>query len=330
MKVATVGTGFIVEWFLTSVERNEGAKCVAVYSRKETTGRKLADQYHVEKVYTDFTEMLKDAEIDTVYVASPNSLHYHYALEALQAGKHVICEKPFTSTVDELKHLIQVAKAKRLFLFEAIVTRHMPNYQIIREYVEQLGKIRMVQCNFSQYSSRYDKFLAGENPNVFNPAFSGGALMDLNIYNLHFVMGLFGKPQEVRYEPSLAANGIDTAGVLLLTYPDFQAVCIACKNCEAANYTQIQGENGYLLVNGATSLLQEVMLNLKQKQTNIGTEEIMPGLYYEVKAFVSMMKQGDLDACYRELENSLAVFEVLYEARVKAGIHFAADEETLS
>lgn len=115
-----------------------------------------------------------------------------------------------------------------------------------------------------------------------------------------------------------------------MTYPDFQAVCIACKNCEAANYTQIQGENGYLLVSGATSLLQEVMLNLKQKQTNIGTEEIMPGLYYEVKAFVSMMKQGDLDACYRELENSLAVFEVLYEARVKAGIHFAADEETLS
>ena len=181
MKVATVGTGFIVEWFLTSVEQNEGAKCVAVYSRKETTGRKLADQYHVEKVYTDFTEMLKDAEIDTVYVASPNSLHYHYALEALQAGKHVICEKPFTSTVDELKHLIQVAKAKRLFLFEAIVTRHMPNYRIIREHVEQLGKIRMIQCNFSQYSSRYDKFLAGENPNVFNPAFSGGAVMNLKI-----------------------------------------------------------------------------------------------------------------------------------------------------
>ena len=79
--------------------------------------------------------------------------------------------------------------------------------------MSSLGKIKLVQCNYSQYSSRYDKFLAGEIPNVFNPVFSGGALQDINIYNLHFVTGLFGKAKEVKYIANSAENGIDTSGI---------------------------------------------------------------------------------------------------------------------
>ena len=211
MNAATIGTGFIVDWFLTAVQESANISCVAMFSRKESSARMLADKYEIDKIYTNLDDMLKDEEINFVYVASPNSLHFEHALKALQAGKNVICEKPFTSTVEEFDRLVKEAQDRHLYLFEAIVTAHMPNYLRMKEELPRLGTIRMVQCNFSQYSSRYDKFLQGETPNVFNPEFSGGALADINIYNLHYVIGFFGKPKTVHYYANKHANGIDTS-----------------------------------------------------------------------------------------------------------------------
>jgi scyllo-inositol 2-dehydrogenase (NADP+) len=193
MRVGVIGTGNIVEKFLSAINDIEGAHGEAVYSRREETGKLLANKLNIEKVYTDLDTMLEDEAIDFIYVASPNSLHYEHSLKALQRGKNVICEKPFTSTVEEVESLIKLAKEEKLMLFEAITTIYLPNYKLIKENIERLGQIRMVQCNLSQYSSKYNQLLASETPNIFNPKFSGGALQDINIYNLHFVMNMFGK-----------------------------------------------------------------------------------------------------------------------------------------
>ena len=142
MKIATIGTSFITEWFLSAAAKIDNAEPIAVYSRNEQKGKDLASQYGIQKVYTDLDAMLKDDEIKCVYVASPNSLHYQHASAALKAGKHVICEKPFTSTTKELKELSELAKSKHLFLFEAIVTIHMPNYISLKEKLPELGDIK--------------------------------------------------------------------------------------------------------------------------------------------------------------------------------------------
>ena len=105
MKIATIGTSFITEWFLSAAAKIDNAQPIAVYSRNEAKGKALAEQFQIDKVYTDLDSMWNDDEIECVYVASPNSLHYQHALAALKAGKHVICEKPFTSTAEELKEL---------------------------------------------------------------------------------------------------------------------------------------------------------------------------------------------------------------------------------
>lgn len=110
MNVATIGTGFIVDWFLTAVQESANISCVAMFSRKESSARMLADKYEIDKIYTNLDDMLKDEEINFVYVASPNSLHFEHALKALQAGKNVICEKPFTSTVEEFDRLVKEAQ----------------------------------------------------------------------------------------------------------------------------------------------------------------------------------------------------------------------------
>lgn len=325
MKIATIGTGFIVEWFLGAAAQVEGAEVIAVYSRKEETGRTLADKFHIAQVYTDLDTMLQNKEIDCVYVASPNSLHYTHAKTCLLANKHVICEKPFTSTVKEVEDLMQIAKQQKKMLFEAIVTIHMPNYISMKEHLPKLGSIRMVQCNFSQYSSRYDKFCAGETPNVFNPDFSGGAFADINIYNLHFVMNMFGKPKEATYFPNMQ-RGIDTSGVLVLSYDGFQAVCVGCKDTKSHNIAQIQGELGYMTLNSETSRCANYSITTSNGTQLPSIKQNDIALYYELRDFTKLIHEEDYDTCYQLLEYSKSVMEVYEHARTKAGILFPADQ----
>lgn len=328
MKLATIGTGFIVDHFLSSAQQVEGIELYAVYSRKEETGRGLADKYNIGKVYTDLEEMLADTDIDCVYVASPNSLHYEHSLKALRAQKHVICEKPFTSTVKQFEELVQSAKENKVFLMEAIITQHLPNLAFIKEHMQELGTLRMIQCNFSQYSSRYPAFLQGEQPNVFNPAFSGGALADINIYNLHFCVSLFGKPKTVHYYPNIAHNGIDTSGTAILLYDGFQAVCIGCKDTRSKNIAQIQGESGYMVVDGPTSIMTNgVTLYCGKEELHENINEYTYAMTYEIQDFVKMLQENDTAKCDAYLEESRAVMEV-YEALRKDGkIIFPSDAQ---
>ena len=133
--------------------------------------RALAKEYGGAAVYTDLDAFLADKTVNVVYVASPNSLHYSQVKAALRAGKHVICEKPFTPTLAQAQELVTLAQERGLMLVDAVPTTYLPNYELLQRELPKLGRVRLVLANYSQYSSRYDKFLAGEVPNVFNPAF---------------------------------------------------------------------------------------------------------------------------------------------------------------
>ncbi|WP_209123618.1 Gfo/Idh/MocA family protein [Alkalihalobacillus sp. BA299] len=325
MKIATIGTGRIVDAFLSGLENIKDASCVALYSRKENTAKPLAEKYNIPSIYTDVDKMLQDPTIDFVYIASPNSLHYEHSSKTLQNGKHVICEKPFTSTVSELESLMTLAKENQLFLFEAITTIHLPNYQLIKENIERLGPIKFIQCNYSQYSSRYNQLLSGETPNVFNPVFSGGALVDINIYNLHFVMNLFGTPQSISYTANKHANGIDTSGVLVLKYEEFIAECVGCKDTQSLNFVLIQGEKGYLHVEHGANGCLKIIVHSDDQEIELNAQTNPNKLYYELVAFNKIYKEKDLDLCYELLDYSYSVMQVLEAARKDAGIVFAAD-----
>ena len=170
----------------------------------------------------------------------PNNQHARYAKVALEAGKHVIVEKPMAVNALQAEELACLARRKKVFLFEAMTTQYLENYNKIRELLPRIGTVKLVQCNFSQYSSRYDAFCAGETPTSFDPARAGGALMDLNVYNISYVVGLFGEPNQVHYTANIE-RGIDTSGILTMDYNSFRAVCMAAKDCGAPARYVIQG-----------------------------------------------------------------------------------------
>lgn len=264
MNIATIGTGSIVDAILSAINELEDVTCTAMYSRKRETAQELAGKYGVDTIYTDLESLFSDTNVDLVYIASPNSMHYEQAYQALQHGKHVVCEKPFTSTLEEAETLIALAKEKNLLLFEAISNIHLPNIKVIQEQLPKLGPIKLIQCNYSQYSRKYNDLLAGETPNVFNPHFSGGALMDINIYNLHLVMNLFGSPNTVSYTANQHANGIDTSGVVVLKYPEFIAECVGAKDTNSMNFVLIQG--------------RKVIFRLWEEQTVAGRSSFRSGM----------------------------------------------------
>lgn len=326
LKLGTIGSGVIVHGILDNVLRTEHISLAAVYSRDREKGEQLAGQYGGRNVYTDLEAFLQDEQVNTVYIASPNILHYAQARMALQAGKHVICEKPFCIRKAQVLELLELAKKKDLMLTEAAPTTYLPNYEILKEALPKIGRIRLVMANYSQYSSRYDNLLAGQTTNVFNPQFAGGCLMDINYYNVYLTVALFGRPRTAVYYPNLHANGIDTSGIAHLQYPDFPAVCIGAKDTRGVNFYQIEGEKGYIYVEDGSNGLRAVRIVTGEKEEIVNLQQDPDRLYYEVRALTQLMLEEKKTQLYQRVELAADAVGTVEEIRKAAGLLFPGDE----
>ena len=327
MKLAIVGTGMIAKEVLPLL-RDWGWEPAVLCGTPNTIAEveRLCRENDVPAAYSDYAQMLDSPEldVDAVYIAVPNFLHFSFVKQALEHGKNVIVEKPMTSNDREAAMLAALAREKGLYVFEAISTVYLPNYRKTKEWLSRIGTVKIVSCNFSSYSSRYDAFRRGEVLPAFDPAKAGGALMDINLYNLHWLLGLFGTPRGVQYAANIE-RGIDTSGVMLLDYGNFQAVSIAAKDCAAPWRYLIQGTDGYIQMDTPANFCLDVKLHL-----NDGTEETFADnpasrLEPEFRFFARQIASGDRQTCYAQLDHSLAVSRVQTEARLGAGIRFPAD-----
>lgn len=326
IRLGTIGSGVIVHSILDNVKVTEGIRLAAVYSRSEEKGRALAAEYGAEKVYTDLDAFLGDGEVNTVYIASPNLLHYEQTKKALLAGKNVLCEKPFCARAEQARELVRIAKQRHLLLVDAVPTAFLPNLEVVRRELPKIGRIRLVMGNYSQYSSRYDKLLAGEVPNIFNPAYGGGCLMDINFYNVYLNVALFGKPVEATYYPNLFDGLADTSGILMMRYKDFVSEATGAKDTWGQNYFQVEGEKGYIRIPGGSNGLRQVQVVTKHSNETFN-EQPDPNHYaYEVKNLTKLLLAEDYQAAYAGLNVMIDVIETIETARKKAGILFPGDE----
>lgn len=324
MRVATIGSGFIVDRMIQTIQEVDGLELYCVYSRTEEKAKEYAKKHGANVYYWNLEEMLKDPLVDIVYVASPNSLHYSQSKLALEYGKHVLCEKPFVPSVNECEELFDLAQEKGVYILEAITNIHVPNYKIVQDNLSRVGQLKMIQCNFSQYSSRYLKYKNHEQTNAFDPKFNGGSLMDINVYNLHFVIGMFGEPLRVHYFKNVGYNGIDTSGIVILEYKDFLVECTGAKDSSSPNTVYLQGDEGTLIVSGISNgVVEHVHFNSPQKdrigtksednRENLGVDQ-GNHMVYECKDFVEILKgknQALYEYCCKETKMVVKVLEEL-------------------
>lgn len=328
LKLGTIGTSWITDSFIEGALATSFYDLNTIYSRNKEKGEEFASKYDKVLVETDFNKFLTNKELDVIYVASPNSLHYEQSLLALQAKKHVIVEKPATLNVKQWDHLLEEADKNKVFILEAARHMHLPNLEIIQKEVEELGEIRGGIFPYVRYSSRYDNVLAGEEPNVFSLNFAGGALMDLGIYPIYTAVALFGKPKENYYFAQKIATGVDGIGTVILRYEKFDLTILVGKNASSAAEVEIYGADKTLIIDHVSHLAKARLLDIRTfAEQDVELEAVRKNdMYYEALTLAEMILQPNSTKTkerYQHYSNlARIVTELLDELREQAGIVF--------
>lgn len=322
MTLSVIGSGMIVEEVLKMLRAelpNIHVQSIFAHSNI-CRARQLAYDFKIPQVFTDYEQLLREDQSDFVYIANVNTAHYDFALKALQAERNVILEKPICMTYAETEHLVSIARENNLMLIEAVSLLHMPNMRALKEKVKQMGRIRLVECDYSQYSSRLDRYYLGDVAPAFDPACGGGALRDLNVYNINFVVALFGAPESVEYHPNRGFNGVDTSGILVMHYPDFQCVCSAGKDCYGNPYAQIQGDRGIIRVEGPVSVLKGFSITTRTADSpkelvkcEVNQNFFAHRLAHEFDTIQTLFETRNFEAFRYYQDISLAVMKIIDE-----------------
>ena len=315
INVAILGTGKIIPEAVSALQASKKFHVANIWARPHSRDKAaaIAEKFHVDKFTTDLDDIANDPTIDFVYVGLVNSVHHEYAKKFLTAGKNVILEKPFTTSAAQAKDLIDVALSKKLYLFEAVTNLHMPNFYALRDALTKIGDVKLVLLNYSQYSSRYDAY---KNDHTVAPAFDpkcfGGALTDINIYNLNLVVALFGLPKKISYTANRGWNGIDTSGIVTLEYENFLAQCTGAKDSGSPCFLSIQGDGGYIYSTTPPNELTEFELAVRGEPVKkISLNKFDHRMIHEFVEFGEIFERGDYSAVERGLKTSLDVMTVL-------------------
>jgi predicted dehydrogenase len=322
MKVSIIGTGKIVHEALAAMAQVPGIDAVSVFARPQSRAKAeaLAREHGIPAVYTDYAQLLQEDKADFLYIGLANHVHAAYARQALRAGRNVILEKPFAPKADEVQELKALAEQQGCYLVEAVTPYFLPNFAVLRRALPQLGTIRAVQANYSQYSSRYDAYRRGEVLPAFDPALSGGALYDINYYNLCLIVGLFGRPSGAQYTPNRGFNGVDTSGVAVLSYDGFFAEAVGAKDSASPGFFLVQGEQGWLRADGAPNELPQVTVCIGGQEKTYQENRYAHRMVSEFEAIRDMLSNGDRAQMSAGLARSLAVAETMDALRRSAGL----------
>ena len=317
MKLGIIGSGMIVHDFLKTADKINNLELAAISStvRSKDIAQELAKQYGIKKTYTSNEELMADPDVDTVYVAVPNFLHYEIAKMALVHGKNVICEKPFVESTAQAEELKKLADQKDLIIIEAITNLYLENFKQIQKELKNIAPIHIINMNYTQYSSRYDAFLEGKIAPVFDPKKDGGALMDLNIYNIHLVAALFGLPDKVQYYANMQ-KGVDTSGILHMSYPDKQASLTASKDSYVTPRSCIEGEKGSIYIAGSTGALDNFTVQMRNEEPKTyHLNKYEHRMTSEFNAFSDIIDHHDTVKADEAFVNTLESMQILTAAR---------------
>lgn len=329
---AVIGTNWITEKFVNATRFENELSIEAVYSRTLQSAQVFADKFAVSDCYDDLKALSQTTNIEAVYIASPNVLHFEQSMMMLKAGKHVICEKPLASNSKQVDLLFKTAIDNNVILFEAYMTAHLPNFKQIKENLPKLGKLRKANIHYCQYSSRYPAYLEGKNPNTFNPAFSSGSIMDIGYYCIAFTVALFGRPNKIQASAYLLESGVDGCGTAMLDYGDFSVTIDHSKISASTLNNEIQGEKGSLLIEHV-ALCEKVTLYTVSTICTVPTKntfeltqpQIENSMCYEAVFFAQQIKNQKMDS--ETMSRSKITAAVITEIRALTGVKFPADDE---
>ena len=323
VKWGILGTGKIAKRFMQAAFYVPDAQVVAVGSREQHTADQFGAQFGVPKRYGSYDALIGDPEVEIVYVATPHTLHAENTLAALQASKHVLCEKPFTVNAPQAEQVIQAARAAGKFVMDGMWTRCFP---VVREVIRriqagELGEIRYLQADFG--------FRPAFNPasRLFAPELGGGALLDVGVYPVALAFLVLGAPTQIVSHATLGATGVDELCSMLFLYDNgAQAVLSASLQVEMPKQANICGTLARIHMPAPWWKPSEAYL-----VRNDGTTEHLlypyegDGLQFEIRHVHDCLRQGLTESPWMPLYETLAIMRVLDTLRAQWGVRYPSD-----
>ena len=289
LKWGILGPGSIARDFAQALNRVNG-EVYAVASRNKERAEKFARENNVKKAYGSYDEIIKDKDIDVVYIATPHSNHYEYIIKSLNNNKHVLCEKAITVNERELEEALKIARENNLVLEEAMTLFHMPLYEKVIKKInnEDLGKVNIVQVSFGSFKE-YD-----ENNRFFNLDLAGGALLDIGTYALSFARYfLSSMPEEILSTVKKAKTGVDEeSGIILKTKEDEIATISLAFRSKMPKRGIVSCDNGFITIDNFPRANKATINYLDGKVEVIECGEEEKALDYEVIFMEERIKEN--------------------------------------
>ena len=366
IRLATIGTSAIGERLLEAAAEVDALEYVGTFSRDEEKAAWFTERHGGTRPFASLDGLCACDDVDAVYVASPNAAHFAQALACVEAGKHVLVEKPLCANRNQAERLLAAADRRHVVALEAMRPVHDPAWGIVTAALDRILPLHRATLRFGKYSSRYDDLLAGRRTNIFDARLATGALMDIGIYCAESMCALFGSPDHVasvatlvgEAGSALTGGAIDGAGSALCTFDgDDQDGSLVVelawsKVTQDLLPCQFEGERGTLTVD-SVSTPAHATLRLRGKPVRGGLtaassqgdvveelalEPCANTMVHELRDFCSLIRGEEIDTMWGErlqaadalarfCDVSLAALDVTDEVRRQAGIAFPADEQ---
>ncbi|RIQ35914.1 Gfo/Idh/MocA family protein [Jiangella rhizosphaerae] len=319
-----LGTGGIAASFARDLQLLDDAEVVAVGSRSDESASGFAGRFDLPRAYGSYEKLVDDPDIDVVYVATPQTAHAANVRLALEAGKPVLCEKPFTVTGAEAREVVDLARDRGVFLMEAMWTRFLPHFRRIDQLLRSgvLGEITTVVADHGQ------AIPAGGGHRLHDPALAGGALLDLGVYPVSLASYVLGRPAGVVAAGTLLPNGLDAQTSAVFTYEGgAHAVVTTTLGARTANRAVISGTQARLEIDDvwyaptSFSLLRPGSSQPERfEHTRVGG-----GLRHQAAEVGRLLREGATESDVMPLDETVAIMETLDEIRRQIGLRFPGE-----
>jgi len=304
-----LGTGLIADTFATDLTLTDSGVVAAVGSRTQESADRFAGKHGVERAHSSYESLVADPEIDVVYVATPHPMHRDNAILALEAGKPVLVEKPFTMNAAEAREIVAVARDKQLFAMEAMWTRFLPHIMVVRDWLTQrvLGEIVSVSADHGQWFADDPDF------RLFAPALGGGALLDLGIYPVSFASMVLGTPNRIVSLGDPAFTGVDAQTSMLFGYESgAQAVLTCTLRAKSPTTAAIVGTDGRIEIDGDFYAPASVRLIPRVGEPFlVSSEHDGRGLRHQADEVAHRLAAGDLESPLMRLDETISIMETI-------------------
>lgn len=319
-----LSTGTIAKKFATTIARlSDCGNIVAAASRNSETANQFAQEYQIPKAYSSYTELVRDPDVDVIYVATPHSFHYENAKLCLENGKNVLCEKSFTTNASQAKELIQLAKENKLFIMEAFWTKFLPAYQLLKETMDKgvIGEVThfRAQYGFAPTGARYIR--------KFDPALAGGALLDIGVYAIGVAAMILGyNPKNIYSSGIIGEYGTDTFNSIMLEYENgITAHLITTIGSILGQQAVIFGTKGHIILPDFSALQEfQVVLDGGTLYT-IKSPFLINGFEYQIRETERCLRTKKMESDIMTHQNTIHVMSLMDKARSDWGLTFPCE-----